>query len=77
MSSPPVSCHHRQEEVVNMLDADVDPDDTYRYRHVLYLIDPDAANPGQAERLLLTPSGEPSTLSEAKGDENWRQANSR
>jgi hypothetical protein len=56
------------------LDAGVDPDGTHRYRRVLDLVDPDAQNPGRAERLLLTPTGEPSTLAEAEGDEAWRLA---
>jgi transposase InsO family protein len=57
------------------LDAGVDPHDPLlRYRPVLDLIDPGAKNPGRAERLLLTPTGEPSTLVEAEGDEDWRMA---
>jgi hypothetical protein len=56
------------------LDAGVDPNGNLCYRRVLDLIDPNAVNPGRAERLLLTPTGEPSTLAEAEGDENWRLA---
>uniref|UniRef100_A0ACD5UNA0 Uncharacterized protein n=2 Tax=Avena sativa TaxID=4498 RepID=A0ACD5UNA0_AVESA len=56
------------------LDAADEPAAPHRYRRVLDLIDPDAENPGQAERLLLTPSGEPATLAEAEGDVAWRQA---
>jgi len=53
-------------------DAGVNPKGDLRYRQVLDLIDPDAANPGQAERLFLTPTGEPASLVEAEGDEDWR-----
>ena len=56
------------------LDAGVDPQGDHCYRRVLDLVDPDAENPGWAERLLLTPTGEPSTLAEAEGDEDWRLA---
>jgi hypothetical protein len=55
-------------------DADDDPAAVHRYRRVLDLYEPDAVNPGRAERLLLTPSGEPATLAEAEGDDAWRQA---
>jgi hypothetical protein len=44
------------------LDAGVDPSGALRYRPVHDLLEPDAENPGMAERLLLTPTGEPSTL---------------
>uniref|UniRef100_A0ACD5U8P7 Uncharacterized protein n=1 Tax=Avena sativa TaxID=4498 RepID=A0ACD5U8P7_AVESA len=56
------------------LDAGVDPQGDLPYRPVLDLIDPDAANPGLAERLLLTPTGEPASLAEAEKDEDWRLA---
>ena len=56
------------------LDAGVDPLGPLRYRPVLDLIDPGEVNPGRAERLLLTPTGEPSTLAEAEGDKEWRKA---
>lgn len=54
------------------LDASVDPRDAHRYRPILDLIDPDAANPDRAE-CLLTPSSEPSTYAEAEGDEAWKK----
>lgn len=62
------------ENAEEKLDAGVDPLDPLRYRPVLDLIDPGAVNPGKAERLLLTPTGEPSTLAEAEVDEAWREA---
>lgn len=56
------------------LDAGVDPAGIHRYHRVLDLVDSDAGNPGPTERLFLTPTGEPSTLAEAQGDEDWRLA---
>jgi len=56
------------------LDVGVDPNDALRSRPLQDLLEPDAENPGMAERLLLTPTGEPSTLAEAEEDEAWRSA---
>ena len=39
-----------------LLDDTNDPDHPHRYRRVLDMVEPDAPVPGQAERLLLTPS---------------------
>ena len=56
------------------LDADDDAEVEHRYRRVPDLYSQDAGNPGGAELLLLTPTGEPATLAEAEGDEAWRLA---
>ena len=55
-----------------LFDDSNDPDHPHRYRRVLDMVEPDAPVPGQAERLLLTPSGEPSTYAEAEHDEIGR-----
>ena len=57
-----------------LFDDSNDPDHPHRYRRVLDMVEPDAPVPGQAERLLLTPSGEPSTYAEAEHDEHWHAA---
>jgi hypothetical protein len=58
---------------IENLDAGVDPS-LARYRNIRDFLNPDEENPGRAERLLLTPTGEPATLAEAEGDEDWRLA---
>ncbi|CAM0870584.1 unnamed protein product [Alopecurus aequalis] len=54
-------------------DIGVDPEMPHRYRRVLDLVEPDAPVHEQADRLLLTPSGEPSTYAEAEQDEHWQK----
>jgi len=60
--SPPREIDHE------LFDEEDDPKALHRYRRLLDLYDSDMVNPGRAERLLLTPTGEPANLAEAEGN---------
>jgi hypothetical protein len=49
-----------------MFDEADDPDAAHRYRRVTDVLGQGVAHPGEAERLLLIPEGEPATFAEAE-----------